>query len=377
VILAGRYELGAALGSGGMADVYRARDRVLDREVAVKILRDAATDGPDRARFVAEARILAGLSHSGLVTVLDAGFGSDEPETSPGRAPRSQPFVVMELVEGPTLAGVLAEGPLPLDRAVRVAVPVATALAYVHAHGVVHRDVKPGNVLLASDGRVKLADFGIARLLGDSARHTRTGTAVGTAAYLAPEQVTGRAVSGATDVYALGLMLLEAVTGRREYPGPPAEAALARLHRSPSVPEALPGRWRALLTAMTAMEPADRPPAALVAEQLPGLPSGPATMVVASTPVTMPLRATGPDVTVVRDRTQPLSRARTGGWWSLGPRRAAAVGAVIVLVAAIAIVAAVAQSGGGERRSRIPDNTPANLRQPLQHLHSAVEGSTG
>ncbi len=163
-----------------MADVHRATDRLLDRQVAVKVLRDVAGDPADRARFTAEARTLANLSHRGLVTVLDAGI--DE----------QHPFLVMELVEGRSLArraGTRGRwGPTrPRASAPSWPPPWPTPTTA----GVVHRDIKPGNVLLGADRRVKLADFGIARLIGDTVRHTRTGTAVGTAAYLSPEQVRG------------------------------------------------------------------------------------------------------------------------------------------------------------------------------------------
>ena len=255
-LLNDRYELGPLLGSGGMADVHRATDRLLDRQVAVKVLRDVAGDPADRDRFTAEARTLANLSHRGLVTVLDAGI--DE----------QHPFLVMELVEGRSLSDALAEGPLGAVETARVGAELAATLAHTHDRGVVHRDIKPANVLLGDDRRVKLADFGIARLIGDTVRHTRTGTAVGTAAYLSPEQVRGEDVSTAVDVYSLGLVLLEALTGERAFPGSPTESALARLNRDPDVPSTLDDRWRRLLLAMTAADPAQRPPAPEVAASL-------------------------------------------------------------------------------------------------------------
>jgi eukaryotic-like serine/threonine-protein kinase len=229
-----------------MADVYRALDRVLNREVAVKVLREGTAEESDRARFIDEARTLAGLSHSGLVTVLDAGFGPEAwAAVPPGLRPVAvfdHPYLVMELVDGPTLAQAIAEARSRTRRSAPSASRSPRRLAYVHAHDVVHRDVKPGNVLLSSEHRAKLADFGIARLLADTARHTRTGRAMGTAAYLAPEQITGQPVSGSTDVYSLGLVLLEALTGQLEYPGPGTEAALARLHSPPRIPGRQPAR---------------------------------------------------------------------------------------------------------------------------------------
>jgi len=253
-VLRERYRLEARLGSGGTADVHRATDTTLQRPVAVKLLRDVAGDASDRARFVAEARTLASLSHRNLVMVLDAGIGDED----------DRPFLVMELVEGRALSDALREGPLPAREVARIGAEVAAGLTFAHERGVVHRDVKPGNVLLSDDGRVKLADFGIARLIGDTVRHTRTGTAIGTAAYLAPEQVRGEDVTGCADVYALGLVLLEALTGTRAFPGSATEAALARLHRDPEVPDGLPPGWQALLRAMTAADPVARPTTAEV-----------------------------------------------------------------------------------------------------------------
>ncbi|WP_139983706.1 serine/threonine-protein kinase [Nocardioides litoris] len=290
-LLHDRYELGELLGRGGLADVHAATDTRLGRRVAVKLLRDSAVDHTDRARFESEARTLAALSHPGLVTVLDAGLT----ETA------DRPFLVLELVTGPSLARALDHGPLPLGRVRPIGRAVAEALAHVHAAGVVHRDVKPGNVLLRTDGAVKLADFGIARIIGDLARHTRTGHAVGTAAYISPEQVRGAPVAGAADVYALGLTLLEALTGRREYPGHPAEAAFARLSRRPEVPADLPPAVRDLLLAMTELEPAHRPNAAAVAVALEEPAPPPTVPIAAATPP-------APERTRVRMRPAPVVR---------------------------------------------------------------------
>jgi serine/threonine protein kinase len=259
--LAGRYRLADLLGRGGVADVYRARDLVLDRDVAVKILHDTVDDA-ERRRFVGEARMLARLSHAGVVTVLDVGVSG------------TQTFLVMDLVEGTNLADVLREGPLPLERVGDIGSQLASAIAYAHAQGVIHRDVKPSNVLLGASGDAQLADFGIARIVGDTMRHTRTGTTVGTPAYLSPEQARGAMVGPPTDVYSLGLVLLEALTGDRVFTGTPVESAVARLHRAPAVPDDLPDDWRALLVAMTATDPVDRPSAADVAARL-GATAGP------------------------------------------------------------------------------------------------------
>ncbi|MBO0827335.1 MAG: serine/threonine protein kinase [Streptosporangiales bacterium] len=198
-VLAERYEIEERIGGGGMADVYRALDRRLDRSVAVKVFRPG-TDTAGRNRFEAEARLVAGLAHAGLVPVYDVGLDG------------AAPFLVMQLVDGPTLAQQVATGPLSAGRTARIGMELARTLAYVHARGIVHRDVKPSNVLLDPTGRVLLTDFGVSRLV-DAARMTATGQAIGTAAYLAPEQVRGATAGPAADVYALGLVLLECLTG--------------------------------------------------------------------------------------------------------------------------------------------------------------------
>jgi serine/threonine protein kinase len=260
-VLDGRYRLEGVIASGGVATVMRATDLVLDREVAVKLLKEATDCAEDRARFLLETHTLARLSHPGLVTMLDAGTSED------------RPYLVMELVDGPSLSGLL-DAPLALDRAAGIGAQVARALAYAHGHGVVHRDVKPGNVLLRSDGRVKLADFGIARLVGEHSDHTRTGVVVGSVHYLAPEQVAFEEITPAVDVYALGLLLLRCVTGRHAFDGPTIETALARLSVAPPIPEDLPDGWRELLSAMTARLPDERPTADEVAERLTHLGAG-------------------------------------------------------------------------------------------------------
>ncbi|HEY7597259.1 MAG TPA: protein kinase [Actinophytocola sp.] len=260
--LGGRYELGDLLGSGGMADVHVARDRVLGRDVAIKFFRPL-DDRADQARFVGEARMLAGLSHPALVTVFDASFEDQR-----------RPYLVMQLVEGGTLRQrINTDGALPAGQVAGLGARLATALAHVHANGIVHRDVKPSNVLIDSGGDYYLADFGLAWALG-SARLTNTGELVGTACYLAPEQVTGAVVGPEADIYALGLVLLECLTGRTEYEGSDIEVAVARLSRSPNVPDDFGPAWHQLLTAMTENHPANRPDAMECARRLRAIAEG-------------------------------------------------------------------------------------------------------
>jgi hypothetical protein len=234
-----------------MAEVFVARDERLERDVAVKIFH--GTGAADRRRFVEEARLLAGLAHHNLVRVLDAG----ESETTP--------YIVLEYIDGPSLADVIRrDGALPEARVRSLARDLASALAYVHVNGVVHRDVKPSNVLIDGNGHGRLTDFGVARLV-DQTRVTQTATVIGTAAYMAPEQIEGRDVGPAADVYSLGLVVIEMLTGTRAFPGPAHEAALARLIRDPEIPASVDARLRSLLSAMTARDPVARPAAADVA----------------------------------------------------------------------------------------------------------------
>lgn len=379
LVLAGRYRLEEIIGRGGMAEVYRALDLKLVRPVAVKLLLDSAGDEVDRARFISEARTLAKLSHSGLVTVLDAGFGPGTPAAATAVGEHERPFLVMELVDGATLGDVMREGPMPLHRLASVGLQIAEALSYVHARGVVHRDVKPGNVLLDAEERVKLADFGIARLVEQHTRHTRPGSAIGTAAYIAPEQVSGKDVSGAADIYALGLVLLEAIKNRREYAGAPAEAALARLQRAPEIPHDLPFGWRDLIARATALEPEQRPTAAELAILLrsqthDALAAGPR--------LPPPAPVTGPQVapgrTSVIDRSgDALARRVTHAASRLRGLRGAGTetwGVVGAFVALVVLLIALALARGGSETAEIPANTPDNLREPLTELHEAVGG---
>lgn len=257
-LLADRFLIGGLIGTGGMASVYRATDTALGRTVAIKLFRaDGGASEPERQS--GEIALLASLNHFALVTLFDAGTTTVE------GVPRT--FIVMELVDGPDLRTRINDGPVSSVDAAAMGADLAEALHYVHERGIIHRDVKPANVLLAPSDfparsmHAKLADFGIARLL-DETRLTATGSLLGTASYLSPEQALGAAIGAPTDVYSLGLVLLECLTGLRAYPGTAVESAMARLQRQPEIPSDLGRDWSELLAAMTARDAADRPTAA-------------------------------------------------------------------------------------------------------------------
>lgn len=226
-VLAGRYRLGERLGAGGMAQVFRAVDEELHRDVAVKVLAPHLLDDPDaRERLRREARSAATLTHPNVVTLYDTIVDGE------------QQFLVMEFVDGPTLADRLASGPLPEPEAIRIADEVAAALEAAHAQGLVHCDIKPANLLLDPGGRVKVADFGIARAVDST--QTTTGQVYGSVPYLAPERARGEAAGPSSDLYALGCVLHEMVTGRPPFVGStPTDTLSQHIHAAPPVPSDL------------------------------------------------------------------------------------------------------------------------------------------
>ncbi|OYC97191.1 serine/threonine-protein kinase [Microbacterium sp. Yaish 1] len=272
-LLAGRYRVVEPIGSGGMARVFLARDEALGRPVAVKVLRPELTDSAASDRAAIETRLLASLNHPGLVTLFDAHL-NDEPR-----------FLVMEHVVGMTLSQRIAAGVLDDGELTALGSQLADALHVVHDAGIVHRDVKPSNILLARSTvpgvplRAKLADFGIAHLL-DSERVTSPSLLIGTAAYIAPELLHGADPAPPSDIYALGLVLVEAATGERAFAGSDGNRGqlLARLSRDPDLPMLLDVRWRDLLCAMTSRRPEDRPTAlevmSILSRRAPGAPAG-------------------------------------------------------------------------------------------------------
>ena len=287
--LDGRYQLGPLLGRGAMSTVYRAMDLVLGREVAVKIFLPGSGDESFRARQETEMRLLAAFDHPGLVAAFDAGVDTRNDE--------ERAYLVMELAEGRDLRAVLSDGPLTVPETARIGIRIAGALSQVHEHAVIHRDIKPANILVSDDDglaqSVKLADFGVALVMNDN-RLTATGFTVGTAQYLSPEQAQGLHLTPKSDIYSLGLVLLECLTGHAEYPGTPVETASARLHRAPQIPLELPAPLRSLLAAMTDMDPEKRPTAKDVEHALSeeGVQSGRRTAILPPVPQRTPLYAT-------------------------------------------------------------------------------------
>ena len=259
VIFNGRYELHRRLGRGGMAEVYLARDQMLDRPVAVKVLFPAlATDAGFVERFRREAQSAANLQHANIVSVFDWGEAN------------GTYFIVMEYVEGHTLAEILRDdGRVHPDRAAEIAADIAAALGFAHRNGVVHRDVKPGNVLVTPDGSVKVADFGIARAISDHSDQnlTKTGSVMGTATYFSPEQARGAPVDPRSDLYSLGCVLYEMTTGQAPFSGESAVAiAYKHVQENPVPPRqidpALPETLEAITLKCLAKNPANRYPSA-------------------------------------------------------------------------------------------------------------------
>jgi hypothetical protein len=350
----GRYEVGTLVGRGGMADVFRADDVVTGEPVAVKVLR--IQDRESLARFRHETEVLRLLDHPAVVRLRDAGWHA------------TNPYLVLDLVEGPTLAGVLGDGALGLDRAVATGEQLASALAHAHGLDVVHRDVKPSNVLFAADdpAHPRLADFGIARM-SDATRLTATGSCVGTAAYLAPEQLEG-GTGPPADVYSLGLLVLECITGALCYPGTVAEAAIARLHRAPVVPPDLPGWLRHTLRAMTDRRPQRRPSAEQVTRAL-----GERSL----DPLLRPTQPVRLAVGALALHAEPVGAAEAlghvAGDAQRAPRRPPVLGGVltVAVVALVALSAAVVWLNGGQTRGA--ESQPASSATTPSTVASAVE----
>jgi serine/threonine-protein kinase len=353
-LIGARYRLGEVLGRSLMSEVRRGEDVRLKRSVAIKLLRG---DGDPRsiARFEQEAQILARLHHPNIVVVFDTGIDGHNR------------FIVMELVEGPSLRELLDnDGPLALERASEITSDVASALAFAHDRGIVHRDVKPSNVLLRDDGGVKLVDMGIARLLSQEAL-TLTLNVLGTARYMSPEQARGDRLDGRSDIYSLGCVLFEMLSGRTPFEGAPVALSYAHVNtpapRVRSFNPAVPVSMDELVAAMLEKDPAHRPQTAE------GLQS--------SLAAGMEQDAFAP--TAVMERlpmtlTTPIARPPAGGRRRAGPK---AWPTVVIGVCGLAMLVLIALLAGGgpdgranaSRRSPHPSSSPA-MQQP-----SPVESS--
>jgi serine/threonine protein kinase len=351
----GRYRLGDPIGSGGMAIVYLAEDCELHRPVAVKLLADnLAVDEGFRARFLREAQLAARLSHPNIVHVYD--LGRDE---------NGRPFIVMEYVDGRSLAEVLdREGPLALERVLEIGRECCTGLAYAHAAGLVHRDLKPHNLLVDGDGRVKIADFGIARSL-DAADLTLTGSVLGTAGYLAPEQGRGEPVTAAADMYSLGVTLHQLATGLMPDPGAPTD---------------LTEPLRTVVARCLDEHPANRPTATEAGQMLAGdgkvpgtFPSPERTAVLRSgadtSVATRPLRRstyTSPRTLVApRPRPAPLTRSA---------RHKLLAALLAVVIAALVVILAASASGGSSTQTK-PAHHHRTAARPIPRGATPADGA--
>src|ERR1700712_3899995 len=250
-LLAGRYEIGALIGRGGMADVRLGTDARLGRKVAIKLLKPALANDPAfRTRFRREAQDAAKMAHPTIVRIFDAG---EETVLDPSGNEAQIPFIVMEYVDGRLLKDIIAEGPLPEHKAARIAGQILTALEYSHRAGVVHRDIKPGNIMIASNGQVKVMDFGIARAISESsATIAETSSIVGTAQYFSPEQARGESVDARTDLYSTGVVLFEMLTGKAPFYGEnPVAVAYQHVNQIPPAPSSINRAVPAALDAVT------------------------------------------------------------------------------------------------------------------------------
>lgn len=350
-----RYEPIRLLGIGGMASVWLARDGLLARDVAIKRLLPELATQPDMAeRFTREGTAAAALSHANVVTVFDAGV--DE----------QGPYLVMEHVDGPSLAEQLTNSArLPSADVARIGAGLASALAHAHERGVVHRDVKPANVLVDRDGSPRLVDFGIAHVSWAASDLTATATQLGTAAYFSPEQAKGGVAGPASDVYSLGVLLYRLVTGTVPFEGTnPLSVAAAHVHDAPRAPSDLApvdDRLNSLILSCLSKEPSQRPTAAQLEEPLTGIAPLGTTDVLVGSPMGAPASPTDPTVVLRRQPTEPEPRSRR---WLAG------VAVVGVLAIGATIAGLIAGQGASDRLAEsgvqvaAPAQTAASTTMP-------------
>jgi eukaryotic-like serine/threonine-protein kinase len=357
-ILDGRYVLDEQIGAGGFCEVWRATDIVLTRPVAVKMLHAGYAHQPEaRARFKAEARHAGALSHQNIACVYDYG----EPA-------REQSYLVMELIEGSSLATVLASGSLDAARTMDIVAQAAAGLQAAHSAGLIHRDIKPENILFTSGGTVRITDFGIAHAVG-SAPLTATGLVMGTPGYIAPERVAGNQAGPASDLYALGIVAYECLAGARPFSGPPLEVAIAHCDRPlPPLPAWLPDGVVALVMLLTAKDPAWRPATAgEVADQAGRLRDHLVSGPIAPRPVRVLAPPTSSDALGSQARGAGRPRPRPG--WSrrqriLGAAALVALSALTCLVLLAVTGLAFASRPAAPPSSRPPQAAPSVVRSP-------------
>jgi serine/threonine protein kinase len=363
VAIGSRYEFGQLLGRGGMSTVYRAFDANSRQQVAVKVFHPGIELADSTARHRREVALASSLHHPGIVTVLDADIGADGHE---GCA-----YLVTELVDGPTLAQRIKRSAIGEQAVADMGAALCDALAYIHQAGIIHRDIKPANVLLPGEddsdlAHPKLADFGIAFMV-DSTRMTATGLMTGTANYLSPEQVRGETLTSASDIYALGLVLIEALTGTPAFAGRGIEAAFARLRQNPQLPPAINRAFAAALARMTSQDPATRPTAASAAAELADIANGNLTAEIlaldefTTLPAPTAAHRQPEPPPALRPTARPISRA-----WV----RAAAI-AVLAAALGIGVTLAATMSAGNDHAAPLRPQAAA-----AQTTHSPTASAT-
>jgi len=372
-VFGGRYEVEARIGAGGMAEVWRGHDRVLNRTVAIKtLLPQFARDGSFVDRFRREAQAAARLNHSGIVAVYDSGDGDE-------------PYIVMQYIEGRTLAEFLGAGKkLPPMQAAQIAQEIAEALAAAHAHGVIHRDIKPANVMVTRDGKVLVMDFGIARLIAGPETAPQTSAVLGTASYLSPEQAQGQPVDARTDIYSLGVVLYEMLTGRPPFSGDsPMAIAYKQVNATPPVPSSInpdvPPELDAVVMRALSKNPANRYQTGQeFAEDLERARTG-------GEVTATPLLPAGGEATQVISRPQPTS-VLAPSEEPPGSSRKAWVGALLailvmaLLAAGAYLVVTMLTDDGGIEQVEVPDlsgMTRAEAEQALEEVGLVLSQDIG
>ena len=368
-LISGRYQLDTVLGRGGMATVWRGVDERLGRRVAVKLLDRATADSAMLQRFDREARTAGGLTHPNIVGVYDV--GSDN----------GVPYLVMELIDGTSVAAVLAGGPLPIDQAVDIARQICDALAVAHAQGVVHRDIKPANILLTTTGAVKVCDFGIARLTHQQQTDlTAPHTAIGTSAYMAPEQASGAAVDARTDLYALGCVMYAMLTGHPPFLGDNPLTVLWQHQHQPAPAVAslradTPADLDTLIARLLAKNPSDRPATATeVRDRL----TARAERETAAVPPTRAIPVDSQTQTLPVLEDGEALPAPVGGRFRLGPAGIAAVTIGAALLAALTFALVIAsQRPGADAGSTAAGSPPPGTATTAPATTDSSAGNPG